>query len=684
MDSELQGALDECRKRSQEAFESAFDAIVACEEVVKVQSRAVASALSQLSERGFENNELFIQLKSTSISSLDHLNSVIAKQRGLLEFHRTRSSAFAVTLFGRTMAGKSTLKEILTEGDGSSIGLGLQRTTRDVRRYPWKGLEVVDVPGVAAFEGRDDEEVAHKAACEGDLILFLMNDSGPQSAEGLHLARVKELGKPIIGICNIREGLEEEDLVQPTRLRRALRNIDERFEQARLDALVEQLHVFADPHAPGIQIEFTHAHLRSEYLGKKLGVPELRQASRFSDIEGRLISIVQEQGPFIRSASFLAGTAAQLNGLVRSLFDASRECVQAEQKLRGRSSNARAWAAEFLDEADGVIDDGVSTLFEGLRAQIPTFVQQHVEDTDVGTSWAALIHRARIHEELEATQIRVLSILAEKQTELGRDERVKRQGVSIAGTVPVRHAVITDWQRVGKWVGALIAAGAPLMPPLAKLGGIVHALSDWCLDSRATKVTQAESALTQRLQAHLEIQERRAKAALKNWLVEDVSKQQVRDLAEDVAAAKAVFTTMAGVYRKLGGSLAASANDLSLRLVGQAFQQCGAGRFFDGVSRCAYTPNAAVLLLRPGMSLPLSLPEALRDTLQTSVRVCEDTKEVSSTAVQLLRGWCRSDELRIDNDGLHLEVERRDKGFEERILLIEQLLGLPVFIQEKE
>ena len=60
---------------------------------------------------------------------------------------------FAITLFGRTMAGKSTLMEILIRGNGASIGLGGQRTTRDVRTYRYKNLQITDVPGIAAFEG---------------------------------------------------------------------------------------------------------------------------------------------------------------------------------------------------------------------------------------------------------------------------------------------------------------------------------------------------------------------------------------------------------------------------------------------------------------------------------------------------------------------------------------------------
>ena len=80
-----------------------------------------------------------------------------------LRSRHERLEKFSITLFGRTMAGKSTLMEILKEGEGSSIGLGSQRTTRDIRHYTWKGLEITDVPGIAAFEGEADEDLAFEA-----------------------------------------------------------------------------------------------------------------------------------------------------------------------------------------------------------------------------------------------------------------------------------------------------------------------------------------------------------------------------------------------------------------------------------------------------------------------------------------------------------------------------------------
>lgn len=63
---------------------------------------------------------------------------------------------FSIVVYGRTEAGKSTLMEILTCGNGDSIGKGGQRTTLDVRDYYWQGLKITDVPGISAFGGKKE------------------------------------------------------------------------------------------------------------------------------------------------------------------------------------------------------------------------------------------------------------------------------------------------------------------------------------------------------------------------------------------------------------------------------------------------------------------------------------------------------------------------------------------------
>ena len=55
---------------------------------------------------------------------------------------RNRQSEFTIVLYGRTMAGKSTLMSILTQDNYDKIGKGAQRTTTDVRSYEWNGLKI--------------------------------------------------------------------------------------------------------------------------------------------------------------------------------------------------------------------------------------------------------------------------------------------------------------------------------------------------------------------------------------------------------------------------------------------------------------------------------------------------------------------------------------------------------------
>ena len=111
---------------------------------------------------------------------------------GRRESNRQRMGTFNITLIGRTMSGKSTLMEILANGEGKSIGKGAQRTTQDVREYHWNGMKVTAVPGVAAFGRNVDEDVAYGAANQADLTLFLITpvaaivlDVGAQIKSGL-------------------------------------------------------------------------------------------------------------------------------------------------------------------------------------------------------------------------------------------------------------------------------------------------------------------------------------------------------------------------------------------------------------------------------------------------------------------------------------------------------------------
>lgn len=128
---------------------------------------------------------------------------------------------FRVVLMGRTMAGKSTLFEYLSDGSGARIGVGAQRTTRDTsaRLLPaLAGVEVVDTPGVGAVDGWEDFETAFAEVADADLVLWVATDQATQEHTGRALRRLADVGKPILVVLNcladIRDEINFVDLIE--------------------------------------------------------------------------------------------------------------------------------------------------------------------------------------------------------------------------------------------------------------------------------------------------------------------------------------------------------------------------------------------------------------------------------------------------------------------------------------
>lgn len=199
-----------------------------------------------------------------------------------LENLRENLSKFSVTLFGRTMAGKSTLMEILTNGDGLSIGNGAQRTTRDVRQYNWNGLEITDVPGIGAFEGEDDEQIAFEAAKKADLILFLITDDAPQAAEAECFGRIMDLGKPVICIMNVKASAPEGKSIKLL-----TRDIEKRFDMERLNEIRKQFMSYSKQLGQDWgYVPFVYVHLKSAFMSQNTEDPQVKDTLHKRSVQG--------------------------------------------------------------------------------------------------------------------------------------------------------------------------------------------------------------------------------------------------------------------------------------------------------------------------------------------------------------------------------------------------------------
>ncbi|MEU6484864.1 GTPase [Streptomyces sp. NPDC046887] len=116
---------------------------------------------------------------------------------------------FNVVLFGRTGAGKSTLVEALTGGDGARISTGDIDYTTTVDAFGWEGLRVYDTPGTngwrAGGANRHLEEAARQAVLVADVVLLCFDTLHQLAGEFDKVAEwVLAYGKPAVAVLNVR------------------------------------------------------------------------------------------------------------------------------------------------------------------------------------------------------------------------------------------------------------------------------------------------------------------------------------------------------------------------------------------------------------------------------------------------------------------------------------------------
>lgn len=114
-----------------------------------------------------------------------------------------------IVLFGRTGAGKSTLIEALSHGEGKTISTGECDFTVEIRPTNWRGIQFIDTPGINGWgrtEKRDVLETRTRSAVElADIVVLCFDSTSQQASEFEKIASwVKEFGKPVICVLNAR------------------------------------------------------------------------------------------------------------------------------------------------------------------------------------------------------------------------------------------------------------------------------------------------------------------------------------------------------------------------------------------------------------------------------------------------------------------------------------------------
>ena len=409
MNTDIEEALHECQAYAQKGYDIASNTWNTTHQALLAEERKVKKVDKQQGKISRLADEELIKKKKQGLASFMEMDKELKQD---LSYLQKQQKEFSVLVFGRTMVGKSTLMEIMTHGSGASIGNGSQRTTLDVRDYHWKGMKITDVPGIASFDGREDDRLALEAAKAADLILFLISDDGVQQEEAKNLAELRRLGKPVLGIINVKLGITEQ--VRSLDMKR-LRN--KMAERERIETICNQFRQFAGNFQQDWgDLTFVPVHLKAAYLGQDKN-PELWEVSNFTEVEAYILSKVQQDGCFLRIKTFLDRVIIPLQGRMEMLYENSGSSLTEAFEYQKKCQELTEWKKIFVEDSQEKFNNLCTRVKNKLARGIREFAEDNYENEDAGEDW-----KEYLQEELKL-EADCMSFLQERANKCSRKRR---------------------------------------------------------------------------------------------------------------------------------------------------------------------------------------------------------------------------------------------------------------------
>ena len=683
--SPIEQELAKCRESAEEGWQ------LASANYNEIKS-TIVEASQQLNDANAAQVQ-FARIKSSELvdkqkAELRKLSDSVAKIQADIKALRERSKDFSIVVYGRTMAGKSTLMEILTHGNGQSIGKGASRTTLDVRDYFWNGLKITDVPGISAFGGAQDERLALEAAKAADLILFLLTDDAPQADEAEKLAQLKKFGKPILGVINVKMSFNM------ARRALALRNLQKKLGDTNTIAtILNQFKAYDKRYDQDWSgIKFVATHLLAAYQAHpcRADDAEIFEASQFAEVENFILDKVRNDGRFLRIKNFADSIAVPMSNIILKIYEHSGGALIESRLWLEKRYQLMKWRENFLARSQKKIDGLYHELAEKLNNEIYSFAAYHYEDERINDTWPAHIKSLGFDRRYQNLLQEFARECERKRKELS-DELTQEVSYAFHGSTKtdIELAGTTAWGEYGSallggvgGVGGFIAARAigVAFPPIGIALAAVSLLGWIFSDSKEEKIRKAKAKLREDLTDP-------------SFKMLDKMHDQIIDIFNNDILGKGVdeFSDMLGDYAhmlaRLGQSQSAMAamlfnkfSDLNGKLFAEAIDYKGAG-FISGVNEIARIPGETMVIFADRANLKKKDLSAL---LGEKILTIKPKEEFVQTLRIILGGDFDVDDYPLDYDRDDAEAERAFTIFPKQSIsatnfkIAQQIAGVPI------
>ena len=609
---DLNDVLEECKKSASTGYKIATGqhktlkkTLSHAQEEIKntlmdfqTSSCYVSGATEMLSKQLIDIESSFDNLSFSFTEDLNNLHGNLSK--------------FSITLFGRTMSGKSTLMEILTHGDGKSIGTGAQRTTRDIRTYTWNHLEITDVPGIGAFEGEDDENIAFEAAKTADLILFLITDDAPQAAEAECFGRIISLGKPVVCIVNVKTAISENKNLKLT-----IRDINKRFDKMRLDEIHKQFLQYSRQLGQDWSyIPFVNVHLKSAFLAQNIEDPvtseSLYNLSRMEYLKNRIVNLVRNKGEFYRIKTFIDIISNPMLGSMENLLNHSNVNSMQGRTILSKKRQFIAWKAEFVRDGKRRISSLITSVRSQLNAEIASFAEDNYNNTKADKEWNQLLKSRKIIERCQELLDEFQNRCDGKIREISREiTNELKFSTSFTSDKSLQMNSIIDGKRIWNWsatifsgalsVAAIItgicgAAATVLLGWGALAVGVIGVLGSFFFSNREKKEQEARQKLEKKLKDNVD----RICDSLMNQLRDNFDSlitNRIDALINEMERIDSVVFRLADTQKKLAWDIDEHVLELNYNIITEALRLIEAEDLRHQILKVARIPGTAVVFM---------------------------------------------------------------------------------------
>ena len=698
--TDLTKALSECYEAAKSGYELAADERAVLDKILEsaednIRETAIEYKASPCEVIGLgealegQLSDIQQSVDSLRISFTEDLNAL-----------KEDLEKFSVTLFGRTMAGKSTLMEVLTEGDGSAIGMGAQRTTRDIRRYEWNGLAVTDVPGIGAFEGEEDTRLAFDAAKTADLIVFLLTDDAPQAVEADCFRQVKDLGKPVIIIMNVKVSVDSGKSMKLIE-----RDMNRAFDDERIEEIRKQFCRFAEPFGQDWNnVPFVATHLKAAYeavKSAKAGDTEHEEfwtrISRIDDLKSLICEEVRVRGKYIRVKTFADIIA---NPMIEALSELDLQSRMNESQGKVVSDKKRALEkrkAVFVKDGKKRIESFMMRLKSELRSDIAVFAEEHYNDKMADIAWGEIIEskniEGRCKELLDDMEAEVDGIIEETIREMESELRyVSIDSVQRTFLTPA----LIDAKRIVGWTSLLLGGGGTVAAAILTLSGLEIAAGPvgWVaaaiglaggigllfLESTGDKLAKASARLEKELTESVNATCDSIWTQLEKNL-NRLIKGKIDLVLDELTKIENVIESLAETQNDLAGSLRTELRQLNVtftsKIASAVMGADEADACMGNIDTIARIPGVCILLSeKAANAVPEDFTKHLSDLLAEDVSVVTTNEDKPQYVSDILGGIVAQENIECENESgqVLIRTDKEDIRLLNRLRLLEQFV----------